>query len=164
MNVRKEKNGRKRRRRKPKQGVIRHLGYWSHCDRHPSSHSKGQTLNLDCSCLLREKKAMWVWCLSILFFQCSHRDWSLHISCFSSKQTGLVKQHLLCNKRHWTGNKLSNKKVNGTDSHQPPHTFSLDWNSLDFLLAKTWMWLDTWQGEKERREEEDGRVEGGKEE
>ena len=30
------------------------------------------------------------------------------------------------------------------------HTFSLEWNSRDFLLARTWMWLDTC-GVRERR-------------
>lgn len=42
---------------------------------------------------------------------------------------------------------MGNRKLRRTATNKPKsrkaHTFSLEWNSRDFLLARTWMWLDT---------------------
>lgn len=42
-----------------------------------------------------------------------------------------------------TGNRKSRCTATKKPRSRKAHTFSLEWNSRDFLLARTWMWLDT---------------------
>lgn len=42
-----------------------------------------------------------------------------------------------------TGNRKLRRTATNKPKSRKAHTFSLDWNSRDFLLARTWMWLDT---------------------
>lgn len=54
---------------------------------------------------------------------------------------------------------MGNRKLRRIATNKPKsrkaHTFSLEWNSRDFLLARTWMWLDTCRvGEGRKTKEE----------
>ena len=42
-----------------------------------------------------------------------------------------------------TGNRKLRRTATNKAKSRKAHTFSLEWNSRDFLLARTWMWLDT---------------------
>lgn len=54
-----------------------------------------------------------------------------------------------------TGNRKLRRTATNKPKSRKAHTFSLEWNSRDFLLARTWMWLDTCRvGEGRKTKEE----------
>lgn len=54
-----------------------------------------------------------------------------------------------------TGNRKLRRTATNKPKSRKAHTFSLEWNSRDFLLARTWMWLDTCGVGEERKTKEE---------